>query len=187
MLRWKSKLSVLLERHLQMRREEIGISLKLGRRAAERERGNWNLVKITGESVLIICFQFLTRGYLLKAQSAFPPTKTNNTNGIILSRWCSSNDRIFFKINTSGQEISKVNASKKKKSQLLFLLMTCWSIVAWPLPWCTWRGCSAWPWTHLQSHRDALALSCKMSSSLSLQSCQEPVPCTRTVGLLSYL
>lgn len=122
MLRWKSKLSVLLERHLQMRREEIGISLKLGRRAAERERGNWNLVKITGESVLIICFQFLTRGYLLKAQSAFPPTKTNNTNGIILSRWCSSNDRIFFKINTSGQEISKVNASKKKKKSIAFSL-----------------------------------------------------------------
>lgn len=24
---------------------------------SKRERGNWNLVKITGESVLIICFQ----------------------------------------------------------------------------------------------------------------------------------
>jgi len=117
-----------------MRREEIGISLKMGKRATarererERERGNRNLVKITRKSVLIICFQLLTRGYLLMVQSAFPPTKTNNSNGIILYSWCSSSDRVFFKINTSGLEISKVNASKK--GQLLFLLMTGWSVVA---------------------------------------------------------
>lgn len=65
---------------------------------------------------------------MLEVQSAFHPTKTNNINGIILSPWCSSSDRIFFKINTLGLEISEVNASKK--GQLLFLLMTSRSVVA---------------------------------------------------------
>lgn len=52
--------------------------IKNGKESNRKEGGNRNLVKITGQSVLIICFQLLTRGYFLQVQSVFRPTKTNN-------------------------------------------------------------------------------------------------------------